>query len=126
MWTPKNPAGSFELVRGKYNPAEQPFTTENVPITIRAKAKRIPRWTQDKLGLVGKLPISPVASDQPEETVTLIPMGAARLRITAFPVIGQPNDASVHATIEVRPRTAGLVTRRTRCSIRRRRRRRAN
>ena len=45
------------------------------------------------VGLVGKLQPSPVKSDQPVETVTLIPMGAARLRLTAFPVIGKGNDA---------------------------------
>ena len=32
-------------------------------------------------------------SDQPVETVTLIPMGAARLRISAFPVIGNGSNA---------------------------------
>jgi hypothetical protein len=35
----------------------------------------------------------PIASDEPTETVTLIPMGAARLRISAFPVIGDGPDA---------------------------------
>ena len=58
------------------------------PIELRAEAKTDSRWKQDSLGLVGKLQPSPVKSDEPVETVTLIPMGAARLRITAFPVIG--------------------------------------
>jgi hypothetical protein len=31
------------------------------------------------------VPESPVTSDQPEETITLIPYAAAKLRITAFP-----------------------------------------
>jgi hypothetical protein len=39
------------------------------------------------------LQASPVWSEQPVEKVTLIPMGAARLRISAFPTIG--TDASV-------------------------------
>jgi hypothetical protein len=43
--------------------------------------------------LVGKLQPSPARSEEPEETVTLIPMGAARLRITAFPTIGSGPDA---------------------------------
>ena len=38
--------------------------------------------------MVGKLQPSPAKSDQPVATITLIPMGAARLRISAFPVIG--------------------------------------
>ena len=36
---------------------------------------------------------SPIKSAEPLETVTLIPMGAARLRIAAFPVIGDGPDA---------------------------------
>lgn len=32
-------------------------------------------------------------SDQPVETVTLIPMGGARLRVSAFPTIGAGPDA---------------------------------
>src|SRR5208283_1246812 len=50
-------------------------------------------WKQDSLGLVGKLQASPVKSDEPVQSVTLIPMGAARLRITSFPVIGGGPDA---------------------------------
>jgi hypothetical protein len=68
--------------------AAQPFTPQAAPIELRAKAKKIPGWTIDELGLVGKLPDSPVQSGEPIETVTLIPMGAARLRISAFPVVG--------------------------------------
>ena len=65
-----------------------PFTAQAVPIMLRAKARKIPAWKLDRFGLVGKLQDSPVKSDEPVETVTLIPMGGARLRISAFPVIG--------------------------------------
>ena len=40
-------------------------------------------------------------SDEPAETVTLIPMGAARLRISAFPVIGTGKTA--HEWTEPKP-----------------------
>ena len=33
----------------------------------------------------GPLAVSPVTSKQPDESVTLIPYGSAKLRITAFP-----------------------------------------
>ena len=90
----KKPAKSFKVVKWGGGPLPaQPFTPATAPIEIRAEAKRIPAWKQDSLGLVGKLQPSPVKSDQPVETVTLIPMGAARLRITSFPVIGQSKDA---------------------------------
>jgi len=70
----------------------QPFEAQAAPIEIKAKAKRIPNWQPDHLGLIGTVQPSPIKSDQPAETVTLIPMGAARLRISAFPWIGEgPN-----------------------------------
>src|SRR5207248_4094724 len=53
-----------------------------------ARATRIPAWRIDRHGLVGTLQDSPVKSDEPTEAVTLIPMGAARLRISMLPVVG--------------------------------------
>ncbi len=70
-----------------------PFRQETAPIEIQAKARKIPGWQQDEEGVIGLLQESPVRSSQPEETVRLIPMGAARLRITAFPEIGEGPDA---------------------------------
>lgn len=89
------PAKSFEFVaRGGELPA-QPFTVEDAPVAIRAKAKRISEWEQEANGLVGEIQESPVRSDEPVENVTLIPMGCARLRISAFPRIGEGPDAKV-------------------------------
>jgi hypothetical protein len=64
-----------------------------VPLLLHAKAKRIPAWQQDRLGLIGPLQQSPVKSGEPVERVTLIPMGAARLRVAVFPTIGDGPDA---------------------------------
>ena len=89
----KNPAKSFKVVKKPGPLAAQPFTPETAPFELRAKAKKIPAWKTDALGLVAKLQPSPVKSDEPTETVTLIPMGAARLRITTFPVIGKSKEA---------------------------------
>jgi DUF1680 family protein len=80
---------NYALVKGAFAVAEkpigrQPFKGDASPIEITAKARRLPEWT-----LVddspGPLPPSPVASKRPEESVTLVPYGAAKLRITAFP-----------------------------------------
>ncbi|MCX6997021.1 MAG: glycoside hydrolase family 127 protein [Kiritimatiellaeota bacterium] len=88
-----NPAGSFKVVRGDWPASDRPFTQAGVPIKLQARARKLPGWTLDKLGMVGQVQDSPIRSDEPSETVTLIPMGAARLRISAFPVIGSGPEA---------------------------------
>jgi hypothetical protein len=95
----QNPAGSFELERRGGPLARQPFTADAAPLLLHAKAKRIPAWQQDRLGLIGPLQQSPVKSAEPLERVTLIPMGAARLRVTAFPAIGDGPDAHAWAAL---------------------------
>jgi len=88
-----DPTASFEVVHRPWPNDDQPFRADAAPIELRVKAKRIPAWKLDALGLVGKLQPSPARSDQPTETITLIPMGCARLRISAFPTIGSGPDA---------------------------------
>jgi len=82
------PASSFQVVRKDWPGDNQPFKADAAPIELRAKAKKIPAWQKDHLGLVGKLQPSPAKSTERTENVTLIPMGCARLRISAFPTIG--------------------------------------
>ncbi|MGE5610344.1 MAG: beta-L-arabinofuranosidase domain-containing protein [Bacillota bacterium] len=83
----KDPGASFDVIRKPGPLAAQPFTPETAPIEIRAKARKIPQWQLDHLGLVGPLQDSPAYTTEPIEAITLIPMGAARLRITAFPTV---------------------------------------
>lgn len=86
---PGNLPGSFDVVKKAFPASDMPFTHEGAPIEIRAKGRKIPGWTLDQNFLVNELPMSPVATVQPEENITLIPMGAARLRIASFPVVGK-------------------------------------
>jgi hypothetical protein len=83
-----NPASSFQVRLKTGRLAPQPFTPETAPIEIKAKARLIPQWQADANHLVGKLHPSPVKSAEAVEEITLIPMGAARLRVSMFPVIG--------------------------------------
>ncbi len=78
---------SFEVVKGSWPADSFPFTTEAAPIRIKAKGKKIPKWKLDEHKLCGELMNSPVISNEATEEIELIPMGAARLRISAFPVI---------------------------------------
>ncbi|UIR54732.1 glycoside hydrolase family 127 protein [Sphingobacterium sp. SRCM116780] len=64
-----------------------PFEANAVPISIMAKAKKIAGWKIDENGLTAVLPVSPVITETPVQEVELIPMGAARLRIAAFPTV---------------------------------------
>lgn len=90
---PASPERSFTFVRRDGPLPAQPFTPETAPIFLKAKARPIPNWQVDRLNLVDKLQPSPVKSVEPIEDITLIPMGAARLRIAMFPVIGGGADA---------------------------------
>lgn len=85
---------SFEVVTKSWPADNFPFTPESSPIELKGRAKVIPQWKIDEYGLTGELQNSPVRSDENVEEVSLIPMGAARLRISAFPVIGEGQDAN--------------------------------
>lgn len=80
-------AQQLEIEKASWPQNDFPFTTQDVPLKIKAKGKIIPEWTLDKYGLCDILPQSPVAVTTKTEAITLIPMGAARLRISAFPVV---------------------------------------
>ncbi|HXG66949.1 MAG TPA: beta-L-arabinofuranosidase domain-containing protein [Blastocatellia bacterium] len=81
---PEESAQVVEKAVGEY-----PFSADGAPVELRVQGRRLPEWTVVK-GSAGPLPKSPVASREPEETLTLIPYGAAKLRITAFPQVSEP------------------------------------
>jgi len=83
----KKPGKSFKLVRTPGVLPAQPWTARTVPISLHAKARKIPEWTLDSRGMVTSLQPSPVKSEEPVEPITLVPMGAARLRLAMFPVV---------------------------------------
>jgi len=89
----KNAADSFTIEQKPWPADDFPFTPENAPIVLKAQAKQIPNWTIDQYGLAGELQESPVQVDTKSETVELVPMGATRLRISSFPVIGEGKNA---------------------------------
>jgi hypothetical protein len=90
---PDNPGDSIEVAAQRSPDAKQPFTPEAAPIVLEAKARKLPQWQLDRHGLVAVLQDSPAYTEAPLETVTLIPMGCARLRISAFPIASTSADA---------------------------------
>lgn len=61
-----------------------PFSHGNVPLRVHARGARVDGWGQDATGLCQILPDADAKRGRLED-ITLIPMGAARLRISAFP-----------------------------------------
>ncbi len=90
---PKDPASSFKVPMLPASSSAQPFTPTTAPVALKATGRRIPQWKQEDNGMVGEIQGSPVRSSEPDEEITLIPMGCARLRISAFPQIGDGPDA---------------------------------
>ena len=82
---PADPDASISLVR-QTTPAYQPFTADAAPIILKARAKRVPDWKEERR-MVGKVPPSPMKTSAPMEDITLIPLGCARLRISVFPIL---------------------------------------
>jgi hypothetical protein len=82
----QHPENSFTVVKKAWPADNNPFTNANAPIELIAKGKQLPDWTIDKYGLCGLLPQSPVKTGENTISLTLVPMGGARLRISAFPV----------------------------------------
>jgi hypothetical protein len=99
---PDDPLGSLHVRTSAWPQDDRPFSHAG-PLSIEARARRIPGWRLEPNGLVQEVVEGPIRSEEPRETVTLIPMGAARLRITAFPRIdngpsGKDWPAASHAT----------------------------
>lgn len=77
---------NIEVVKKPWPADNFPFTLESVPLEFKAKGRRVPSWTIDETGLCGVLPDETAVKAKEVEDITLVPMGAARLRISAFPV----------------------------------------
>jgi DUF1680 family protein len=83
-----NPSASFQVVEAAV--ARQPFDSGVPPVALKVKARRLPQWmmVNDSAGAPPQSPITNARKEDQDEMVTLIPYGAARLRITSFPVLG--------------------------------------
>jgi uncharacterized protein len=83
----KHPERSIDVVQRSSKGA--PFSMDGTRIALHLHGRRLPGWTMVEES-AGPLPMSPVTSAEPEESLTLVPYGAAKLRITAFPFLSSP------------------------------------
>lgn len=80
----------FKVKKRAWPADDFPFTPESVPFEFTAVGVQIPSWGYDSTGMTDVLPSPDAvpgkdAVGSKETSITLIPMGAARLRISAFP-----------------------------------------
>ncbi len=82
---PENPGASMRVTQ---RPVAMPcFSEINAPVEISTTARIAPSWDMEGASAAPP-PQSPVAADGASEEIVLIPYGAAKLRITEFPVTG--------------------------------------
>ena len=74
------------LQRRNWPSDNNPFTLSSVPMEFKAQGRLVPEWKIDEYGLCGVLPYENARKSDCLDEITLVPMGAARLRISAFPV----------------------------------------
>ena len=65
----------------------RPFTSAEAPVRLQVMGRRLDQWRSED-GVARPLPLSPVSSPEPEESISLVPYAGAKLRITAFPQLG--------------------------------------
>ena len=91
---PKSPWAFAPVLKGESLPEvevtehpvpSQPWTLQEAPVEIELPAKRISEWQLDATGTVGEVPFDPDPGRQPIETIRMIPLGCARLRIACLP-----------------------------------------
>jgi glycosyl hydrolase family 127 (putative beta-L-arabinofuranosidase)/beta-L-arabinofuranosidase (glycosyl hydrolase family 127) len=81
---PQSPAADIKISESEVG--QTPFARKSPPVELRVKARKLPAWRAED-GAADALPQSPVTSTETEEEITLVPYGAAKLRITAFPIL---------------------------------------
>ena len=76
---------NIEVIRKPWPVDNYPFTLQSVPLEFKAKGRLVPSWKMDQYDLCGVLPTEQAERSSQIDDITLVPMGAARLRISAFP-----------------------------------------
>ena len=77
--------------------SSQPWTLEDAPVVLTARARRIPEWVIED-DMAAELQPSPAYSECETEEIELIPLGCARLRMSCLPVVTEDGEKGVRWT----------------------------
>ena len=85
-------AAQIEVIESLIGP--KPFAAKAVAVKLRVSGCLINAWRSED-GVAGPLPNGVQTSSLPSQTLDLIPYGAAKLRITAFPQVRAEDESGV-------------------------------
>lgn len=77
----------FSVTKKAWPADDYPFSLESVPLEFTAEGYQIPSWGYDATGMTDLLPVKWAERSTALTKLKLVPMGAARLRISAFPKV---------------------------------------
>jgi DUF1680 family protein len=80
-----DPLDYITVERRDWPADDYPFTQASSPLVFRARGRQVPSWRVDSYGLCGVLPTPDAPRAEQTDDIRLVPMGSARLRISAFP-----------------------------------------
>lgn len=80
-----DPAKAISVTESEVGTA--PFSRKQSPLELHVSARRLDSWVAED-GAANPVPQSPVESIHTLESLSLIPYAAAKLRLTAFPLVG--------------------------------------
>jgi hypothetical protein len=84
-----NPSKSIEVFTTPL--ASNPFERGKASPRLKLSAKKLAAWKMRRDGLLAlDPPISPTHSEAPSEQIELVPFGSQMLRVTDFPLLGNP------------------------------------
>ncbi len=90
--------GRCDANRRSMSMSDVPFDTKHPAVSLTVQGRQVKDWVEVE-NSAGPLPISPVTSNEPLQTLTLVPYGAAKVRVTAFPYLDQPSQCSSTASV---------------------------